>query len=248
MIQNIIRTISFILILNAYPVVLGQSDTLTQKAYVLGGFSDAAYPDDSLTYNQYVGETIAGYFVADGWRRDTVNGGYNKEMYFNPYVESVRFEKEDFDINRGGFVAYYYKDGFLYNGAIEDTFSVSFTPDQIKGHLYGRPYYESVNLTVVMRATCVNGRVEGRAVLCAFIPTFGLYNNIVLSECNFEKGEMVGSCKHYDLNSVNVTYSDGKIHSRERNKDYFEFKNSMKVEELFYQKGSADARKSKSRD
>ena len=57
-------------------------------------YSETIYPiDDGLTYNQYVGETIAGFSLADGWREDTINGGFNKEIYDNPYVSSTKFKE-----------------------------------------------------------------------------------------------------------------------------------------------------------
>lgn len=108
-----------------------------------------SYPkEDSLTYNQYVGETIAGFTLANGWRRDTLNGGFNKEIYDNPYVESTEFDKH----LASSIIAYKYQNGKLYTGRIEDTLEVRFTPNKIRGYLSGQPYYEAQELTVILRA------------------------------------------------------------------------------------------------
>jgi len=193
------------------------------------------YPkNDSLTYNQYLGETIAGYTIANGWRSDTINGGFNKEMYSNPYFSSTRFEKQYKD----EMVAFRYKDGKLFTGAIQDTLRVSFTPNKIAGYFYGKPYYESKELIVIFRANCVNGMIQGRGVICGLVPQYGIYNNIPLSECNFENGEIVGVCKHWDLNSIDFSINDGKIKSFESVYDYFELIKLFDVIEVTYIKGS----------
>lgn len=44
-------------------------------------YSKTIFPkDDGLTYHQFVGETDAGYCLANAWRRDTLNGGFNKKF------------------------------------------------------------------------------------------------------------------------------------------------------------------------
>ncbi len=76
-------------------IAYAQSDSLKIFRNHGSDYTQTIYPkNDSLTYNQYVGETIAGFTLADGWRRDTINGGFNKEFYDSPYVSSLRLEKK----------------------------------------------------------------------------------------------------------------------------------------------------------
>jgi hypothetical protein len=76
-------------------IAYGQIDNLIMHQLHGPDYSETIYPEeDGFIYDQYVGGTIAGFSLADGWRRDTINGGYNKEMYDNPYMSSLRFEKK----------------------------------------------------------------------------------------------------------------------------------------------------------
>lgn len=194
------------------------------------------YPiNDGLTYNQYIGENIAGFHLANGWRKDTINGGFNKEIYNNPYVESAEFDKH----MSNNIKAYKYINGKLYTGRIEDTILVSFTPNKIRGYLNGRPYYESVELTVILRGDCVNGMMQGRGILAGQLIGFGMYNNLKLSECSFVDGEIVGIVQNWDLNSIEFEIKNRKIHSRETTKDYFEFIKLLELTEISYEKGSS---------
>lgn len=218
-------------------VGFGQIDSLIMQQSLGPDYASTVYPkDDGLTYNQYVGETIAGYVIADGWRRDSINGGFNKEIYGNPYIQEVRFLKQGGEEK----VAVRYQKGKLFDGFVQDTLTVSFTPNKIAGYLYEQPYYESKNLTVIFRANCVNGLLQGKGVLCGLVPQYGIYNNLPLSECNFENGEIVGVCKHWDLNSVEFQIYDGKIKSFEEEYDYFEFRKLLELTEVIYAKGSSE--------
>ncbi|MBX2950815.1 MAG: hypothetical protein KF704_16160 [Crocinitomicaceae bacterium] len=191
-------------------------------------------PDDGLTYNQYIGENIAGFYPADGWRTDTINGGFNKNSD-NPYISSVRFEKGE------KMVAYRYENGKLFTGRVKEILTVSFTPDKIAGYLpNGQSYYETKNITVEFSADCVNGLLQGRSVLLGRIPQYGIYDKLPLSECYFENGEIVGICKHWDLNSVAFTIKNGNIYSNENEPDYFAFCKLLEVSEITYIKGSSD--------
>ena len=96
-------------------------------------------------------------------------------------------------------IAYRYENGKLYNGFVEDTLMVSFTPSKAQGHFNGKPYYISKYITIIFRANCVNGILQGRGVLCGLVPQYGIYNTIPLSECYFENGEIIGKCKHWDF-------------------------------------------------
>lgn len=218
-------------------VVFGQSDSLNIYRPIGPDYSKTIYPtDDSLTYNQYVGETIAGYTLANGWRRDTINGGFNKEIYDNPYISSIRFEKK----YRDEIISFMYKDGKLFTGVITDTLTLSFTPNKIAGYFNGKPYYESKDLIVIFRANCVSGLLQGKGVLCGLVPQYGIYNNLPLSECNFENGEIIGICKHWDLNSIDFEVRNGKIKCLEAEFDYFQLRKLLELTEISYIKGSSD--------
>jgi len=237
--KNIFILLFIICQINAF----GQKDTLDidtiakKDMKFVNGDPRTAYPkNDGLIYNQYVGETIAGFYLADGWRRDTMNGGYNKEIYNNPYISSTRFYKQ----KRENSIAYRYKKGKLFTGFIEDTLTISFTPNKIKGYLNGRPYYESKNITLIFRGNFENGVLQDKGVLCGLVPQYGIYNNIVLSECYFENGEIIGVCKHWDLNSISFEIYEGKIRSFDEKYDYFEFKKLLELTEMTYVKDNSD--------
>lgn len=199
-------------------------------------YLDAPYPNDGLTYNQYLGENKVGFYLADGWREDTIKGGFNRKND-NPYISSLRFEKQKGE----KMVAYRYKDGKLFNGRVTETLTVGFTPDKIAGHLpNGQSYYETKNITVEFSADCVNGLLQGRSVLLGRIPQYGIYDKLPLSECYFENGEIVGICKHWDLNSVAFSIKNGNIYSNENEPDYFAFCKLLEVSEITYIKGSPD--------
>lgn len=206
-------------------------------------YGNGSLADDSLTYDEYLGENISGYMLAEGWREDTLNGGLNKTIYKdNPYLNGLRFQKESLTTWYESFSCYRYKEGMRYTGTISDTFTVQFTPSKIAGHFNGKPYYEYKDVTVVFRGTCTNGMMEGRAVLVGFVPQFGMYNNLLIAECEFLHGEMVGTCKNYDLNSVDVYFENGNIITAQKVYDYFEFKDSIEVEELTFTAGEIKAR------
>lgn len=196
---------------------------------------DSSYPLDSLTYDQYVGEFIAGSSLANGWRTDSINGGYNKELYWNPYTESLRFQKE----SGREMAPFRYKDGELYTGKIEDTIIVSFTPNKIKGYLYGQPYYESEEITAIFRGDCVDGKMQGRGVLAGIVRNSGIYG-ILFAECQFEDGEMVGETTYYDLNSVNYHLKDGVIFIDEEVYDYMSLKEMLNYSIITYEQSSGE--------
>lgn len=232
------KNILTILLVISQLVVYGQSDSL--KIYRPFGpdFSKTIYlvKEDGLTYDNYLGENIAGSTIAEGWRLDTISGGLNKKVG-NPYVKNITFAKQSYDKNLR---FYRYKGGKLFTGAVIDTLTVTFTPSKIVGYLYGKPYYESKDLTVIFRANCVNGLLQGRGVLCGLVPQYGIYNNLPLSECNFEDGEIIGLCKEWNLNTVNFNIQDGKIKVLEDGYDYFELRKLLELTEITYVKGTSD--------
>ena len=90
-----------------------------------------------------------------------------------------------------------------------------------------------------MRVNCVNGLLQGKGVLCGLVPQYGIYNNLPLSECNFENGEIIGVCKQWDLNSINFEIRKGKILCLEDEYDYFELRKKLEFSEFTYVKGSS---------
>ena len=230
-----VLTLSFSQADSITPINLIPSNSTTQFNPFSSDMNQTLYPIDSLTYDQYVGEFIAGYTLTDGWRVDSINGGYNKQIYSNPYIRDIRFEKQ------GGrdMVAYRYKDGKLFTGKIEDTLTLTFTPPIVRGHLYGNPYYESENITAIFRADCINGVVQGRGVLAGNIKNLSFYKNMLLAECNFENGELIGTAKFWDINSINYDVVDKAIYIKEKIYDYLELKKLLHSTEITYAKGCA---------
>ncbi|MCB9196912.1 MAG: hypothetical protein H6600_00490 [Flavobacteriales bacterium] len=212
---------------------------LDDRKYLLPNYqpdlSLTIYPVDSLIYDQYVGETIAGHTLANGWRSDLINGGYNKTIYTNPYVEGVHFEKG----SDRKMKPYRFKDGKLYTGKIEDTLHLHFTPNKIKGHLYGQPYYESESITVYFRGECINGLMQGRGVLAANVKHSGIYG-MLLAECQFVDGEMIGETTYWDLNSVNFYNKNGDIYLNEEVYNYLTFKAKLSYTIITYIKGDSN--------
>jgi hypothetical protein len=230
------KLLSCLILIMCQISAFGQFDS-TQVYHSTGpDYLQTEYPkSDGLTYNQFVGEHIAGFSIAHGWRRDTINGGFNKEIYTNPYISSVRFTKQDGSDHK----AYRFENGKLFSGFITDTLKLNFTPNKVQGYLSGNPYYESKNITLLLRVEVVRGLLQGKAVLCGIVPQYGLYNNIPLSQCFFEDGEIVGVCKNWDLNSVHFRISNGTIHSYDEEYDYFEFKKLLELTEFTYVKGES---------
>lgn len=205
---------------------------------ILPDYSKTIYPEnDGLIYNQYVGESIAGFYPANGWRIDTINGGFNKEIYSNPYISTKGFEKQD----GREMVVYRYENGKLYNGRVSEILTIRFTSEKIAGYLpNGQSYYETKDITIEFNADCVDGLLQGRSVLLGNVPQYGLYNKLPLSECYFEDGEIVGVCKYWDLNSVDFSIQNGNIYSNEEKQDYFAFCKLLELSEITYAKGSSD--------
>lgn len=177
---------------------------------IASNYSKTIFPkDDGLTYNQYVGETTAGYKLANGWRQDSINGGFNKEIYDNPYLISfgdyVGFGKNS-DIN---FIkSFLFKKGKKFTGKIADTLLLSYShPFRIGTYYYIETNYERKDKKMLFKAECVNGLIEGRSTLSV------LNSNEVVSQCNFEKGEIIGEVIITGLlskNTFKTKYNKGK--------------------------------------
>lgn len=203
------NTLTLLFVIISGVAVYGQFDSLRIFRPYEPDYSKTIFPkDDGLIYNQYVGETIAGYSLANGWRKDDINGGFNKEIYGNPYVTSngeyIYIEKKSYDTN---FIFYRYEKGKKFNGKIIDTLNLTYTPPIIKGLLYGNPYYESQNIKVVFQADCINGLIQGKATVAK------LYTGEVIAECYFKKGEIIGKSVSRGLHNTNhnftITYEKG---------------------------------------
>jgi len=166
-------------------VVYGQVDGLK----IGPDYSKTLYPkNDGLTYDQYIGETIAGFSIAEGWRQDSINGGFNKKIYDNPYVASqgdyIGFEKNK---SSGIFKFYYYKKGRKFTGKILDTLNLSYSHPYRVGTYYPiETSYEKKDAKIIFKADCINGLIQGVATLS------NLNSKEVISRCNFEKGEIIG--------------------------------------------------------
>ncbi|WP_143090414.1 hypothetical protein [Flavobacterium akiainvivens] len=203
-------------------IAYGQPDSLKlqQPLYFIGpDHLQTVFPkDDGLTYNQFLGETIAGHNLADGWRTDTLNGGFNKGIYDNPYIESngeyICLKKEN-----KSFVLYKYNNGKKFNGKIVDTLMLDYTPPVIRGILYGNPYYESSTIKVIFQADCTEGLLQGKAII-----TY-LNGKEIIAECYFEDGEIVGKSVSkglYSNNIYTVSYEKGNgkpLNQKETDKD-----------------------------
>ena len=230
------KNILIILFIVCHILVYGQIDSLQINQPQGPDYSKTIYPIDGLTYNSFVGETIAGYTLANGWRKDTINGGFNKEIYVNPYFNyEVRLEKQLIDEK---LYCYRYKDGKLFTGFVDDYFVVSFTPNKIEGELNGRPYKLSKSLKVHFQCRCVNGLLEGVGFIKGL--AYGFVDEVVLSKCTFENGEIVGVCQHNDLNSVEFMIYNEKIQFIQPKFNHSDLMAELTITEYTYSKGSVE--------
>ena len=230
------KNILIIFFLVSHFLVYGQIDSLQINQPQGPDYSKTIYPNDRLTYNSFVGETIAGYTLANGWRKDTINGGFNKEIYGNPYLNyEVRLDKESIDEK---LYCYRYKDGKLFTGFVDDYFVVSFTPNKIEGELNGKPYKLSKSLKVHFQCRCVNGLLEGVGFIKGL--AYGFVDEVVLSKCTFENGEIVGVCNHNDLNSVEFMIYNEKIQFIQPKFNHTDLMAELETTEFTYSKGSVE--------
>lgn len=183
------KNIVTILLVTYQVVVYGQIDSLKINKPFGPDYSKTIYPkNDGLTYDQYIGETIAGFSIAEGWRQDSINGGFNKKIYNNPYVSSqgdyIGFEK-----NRSLelFKFYYYKEGRKFTGKILDTLNLSYShPRGVGTYYYFETSYEKKDVKMIFKADCINGLIQRVGTLS------DLNSKKVLSHCNFDNGEIIG--------------------------------------------------------
>lgn len=179
-------------------ILYGQRDSVKISKPFGSDYSKTIYPkNDRLTYNQFVGETIAGYNLANGWRKDSVNGGFNKEIYNNPYIKSegdyIGFDKNDY------LKVYLYKNGKKFTGKILDTLNLSYShPYRVGTYYYLETNYERKDIKVIFQTNCVNGLVYGVGTL------FILNSKKIISQCIFKKGELVGEVKNIGILTDNI--------------------------------------------
>jgi len=204
------KNILFLFFIFFQVVAYGQFDSLRISKLAMPDYSQTRFPKgDGLTYNQYIGETISGYVIANGWRRDTINGGFNKEIYNNPYISS-RLDYLGFDKNNQCaqlFKCFLYKNGIKFTGKILDTLTLSYSRPFRVGTYYSiETSYERKDIKAIFQADCINGLIQGFGTLS------DLNSKEVISHCNFEEGEIVGEVTIIGLLSKNihrVTYDKG---------------------------------------
>ena len=189
-------------------VAYGQFDSLRIAKLPGPDYSKTRFPKgDGLTYNQYVGETISGYVIANGWRKDTINGGFNMEIYSNPYISS-QSDYLGFDKNNScaqAFKCYLYKNGRKFTGKILDTLTLSYSrPFRVGTYYPIDTSYETKDIKVIFHAECVDGLMQG------FTTLSDLNSKEIISQCNFINGEIVGEATIIGLLSKNIykTYYD----------------------------------------
>jgi len=153
-------------------------------------FSRTGFPqNDSLTYDEFVGETIAGYRLASGWRSDTTNGGYNKVLYSNPYLEVLTLDKFEKKYHHGSFQYFRYHSGKRFTGWINDTLVSHHTGEKLLFHAWS-----------------LNGMLQGKATLTA------IATGQIIAEAQFVNGELVGKCINRNRSKktqTKVTYVAG---------------------------------------
>lgn len=149
------------------------------------------FPEDGRIYNHWVGETIQGTSLANGWRTDSINYGYNKEVYQNPYYLRTDFHKRQ--LGRKSSQYFYYIDGKAVEGfhQILDEWTdkqMFFEANFIRGMAHGKAYFKSAS------------------------------DSIILAEGDMEFGEVVGEWTYYsqypDL-YFKKTYAQGIAYPQE---------------------------------
>lgn len=192
------KKLIILIILIATTPIFGQSDSAFQakidSLYEASGqqyFTFKNVEFYGLTYDEYVGETYYGIRLANGWRMDTINGGFNKEVYWNPYLsfDLDRFEKPGKAHPNVDYHYYRYKNGVKYTGEISDNLISG------KGE------------KLIFKANIIKGMAQGKGTLSS------LTTSQVLANFNFVDGELVGECIFLDPKTqgeYQITYVKGK--------------------------------------
>ncbi len=177
------KKLVILLLVIATTPIFGQSDSLFQakidslyEAHGQEYFTYKIVEYFGLTCDEYVGNAYYGQRLANGWRADTTNGGFNKEVYFNPYLsfDLDNLRKHDKVHPHKDFQFYRYKNGVKYTGKIEDTL-ISDNREKL-----------------IFKANIVKGMAQGKGTLTL------LKTNQVMANFNFVDGELVGECVFVD--------------------------------------------------
>ena len=156
--------------------------------------SEPVFPRKKKVYNEYVGSYAITYHfsLANGWREDDISGGFNKEIFYNPYI--------NFDLNGfrkhtigGDYQHFMYKRGKKYSGKIKEELSLM-----------------SGGEKTIFRASCIKGQLQGKGTLT------NAKTGQLIAQCTFEDGELVGECISWDLKSnieTRIIYvKDSRVH------------------------------------
>ncbi len=194
---------------------------------VIGLMAFTASPAQSQQnriYNQYIGETIQGEEPANGWRTDSINYGYNKEVYRNPFYLWSSFQKSP--IMDKDFRYFYYRDGYALDGyhtiREEGTYGVSvFHANFKRGMPHGRVAFMSEEGSLRIEGWAEEGEVVGEWIL--YHPyTMVYYRRTYKAGMSFPT-EMTYFDEHGDtsyyvryemdrLYEVAKTYEEGELH------------------------------------
>jgi hypothetical protein len=206
-----------ILLLICQLVAFGQIDT--SKSHISSG--------DELIYDIYEGETYREQKLANGWRRSLLYGG-NQHSYWNLYISDLNFKKDPTQP-----VLYRFKDGKPFTGTVQDTTYNGMLLEETRSTRYDLPF-------VLFRANCTNGILKGKGTLSVIINNNGVFNELIISKCLFENGEIIGICKSWNINSINYTVNSGIIKISKQLTDFSELVKSLELMELTYVKGKSE--------
>ena len=184
------------------PALSGQS-TLPMRGSI-------EYPNDGRIYNQFVGETIQGTVLADGWRSDSINYGYNKEVYQNPYNLRNDFNKRE--LGRDDFVYFYFREGIPIEGhhILEQQ------------HWAGGKYLFEANFK--------DGKADGRAYFRSAL------DSSITAECSLENGEIVGEWISY-VTYPNITLRKVYMKGIAEPQEYIQFDVDQNIDHTIEYKG-----------
>ncbi|MDP2386680.1 MAG: hypothetical protein Q8M29_09940 [Bacteroidota bacterium] len=170
------KKLIILLLFIATTPIFGQSDSLNQAKIdslcnVLPlNLSSTEVIRYGLTYDTWVSNDDFGISIANGWRRDTLNG--DKGVHRNPFTSSDndRYEKNQFKDSNTDCRYYRYKKGRKYTGKVSDTlFSI----------------YQG---EIIFNTNCINGMIQGKGTLIL------LSTKQIIASCSFEDGELIGEC------------------------------------------------------
>jgi antitoxin component YwqK of YwqJK toxin-antitoxin module len=151
-------------------LVLYACHTNPRIVYPLERSGSMFYPDDGKIYNQWLGETVEGHHLADGWRRDSINGGLHKEVYTHPYhfLGLYETDKPGNHIYHLNFQYFYYSKGKAINGyheiPVEDESNIVFACEFKSGMAHSPAAFFYLNGDTLAKGSMVNGEMIGEWV------------------------------------------------------------------------------------